>query len=199
MNSDFMTEKAISLPLKKRGRPSSYHLEYAQLAYNYCLLGGTDADLADFFDVSEQTVNTWKLKHKDFNQALKNGKLIADAKVAEALFKRATGYSHPETHVSNFQGDITLTEITKHYPADTGAAFIWLRNRQPKLWKQKIEQEVTVDVRMIPWDEMRLISAKAIEVAEEKHKEIIEGRAERLGLKIEYTNDLGGVKTDCTG
>ncbi len=45
------------------------------------------------------------------------------------------GYSHPAVHVSNYQGDITLTPITKHYPPDTVAAIFWLKNRQPAKWR----------------------------------------------------------------
>ena len=31
-----------------KGRPSSYRQEYAEQAYKLCLLGVTDADMADF-------------------------------------------------------------------------------------------------------------------------------------------------------
>jgi hypothetical protein len=53
------------------------------------------------------------------------------------------GYSHPEVHVSNYQGEITLTPLTKHYPPDTQAASLWLRNRQPQKWRDKHEHEHT--------------------------------------------------------
>lgn len=41
------------------GRPSKYREEYADQARKLCLLGATDADLASFFEVNEDTVNEW--------------------------------------------------------------------------------------------------------------------------------------------
>lgn len=58
---------------------SKYKAEYDELAYNYCLLGATDAQLANFFGVKEQTINNWKNKHKSFFESLKKGKDSADA------------------------------------------------------------------------------------------------------------------------
>jgi hypothetical protein len=37
-----------------------------------------------------------------------------------------------------------IVPTTKHYPPDTAAAIIWLKNRQPERWRDKIEQEVKV-------------------------------------------------------
>jgi len=46
-------------------------------------------------------------------------------------------------HISNYQGDVTVTEVTKHYPPDTAAAFIWLKNRRPDLWRDKQEHQLS--------------------------------------------------------
>lgn len=128
----------------KVGRPTQYKKAYCEQAKKLCLLGATDESLADFFEVSNTTIDTWKKKHPEFVGAIKEGKLVADANVAEALYNRATGYSHPDTHISNFQGEITQTPVTKHYPPDTGAAFIWLKNRSN--WKDKQEVEHSGEV-----------------------------------------------------
>ena len=42
------------------GRPTAYKPEYVEQAYNYCLLGAIDVQLANFFRVTEKTINTWK-------------------------------------------------------------------------------------------------------------------------------------------
>lgn len=125
----------------KMGRPSQFKPEYSEQAYKLCLLGATDAKLANFFSVSEQTINAWKLAHANFLESITRGKEMADAEIAESLFHRAKGYSHPEVHVSNYQGEVILTPLTKHYPPDTPAASLWLRNRQPKVWRDKVEIE----------------------------------------------------------
>ena len=126
------------------GRPSSFHPEFAEQAEKLCKLGATDTELADFFNVSEKTINTWKKKYQTFFQSIKSGKLIADSNVAASLYQRAIGYSHPDTHFSTLMGAVVETPTIKHYPPDTIAAIFWLKNRRPEQWREKTEREVTV-------------------------------------------------------
>ena len=125
----------------KGGRPTDHKDEYNEQAYKLCLLGAIDKDLADFFEVSEQTINAWKKKQPKFLESIKKGKAEADSNVAKSLYERATGYKHEDTHVSNYQGDITLTKLTKHYPPDTTAGIFWLKNRKSDAWKDRQEIE----------------------------------------------------------
>lgn len=125
------------------GRPTKYQAEYAEQAYKLCLLGATDAKLADFFGVSEATVNTWKTAHPEFLESITRGKDAADAEIASALFHRAKGYSHPEVDIRVVASEIVQTPLVKHYPPDTPAASLWLRNRQPALWRDKVDMEHT--------------------------------------------------------
>lgn len=125
------------------GRPTDYRDEFNVQAYKLTLLGAKDKQIAEFFGVSESTINLWKLKHPKFSESMSAGKESADAVIAESLFHRAKGYSHPEVHVSSYEGAITLTPLTKHYPPDTNAASLWLRNRQPALWRDKVDHEIS--------------------------------------------------------
>lgn len=128
--------------MAKMGAPTKYKDEYTELAYNYCLLGATDENLADFFGVSESTINNWKAVQPDFVESIKRGKQQADAKVAQSLFHRATGYSHPETKIATTEGKITDSqEFDKHYAPDPTAAIFWLKNRQPALWRDRQQTE----------------------------------------------------------
>lgn len=119
------------------GRPTKYKEEYAELAYNYCLLGAIDDELAEFFDVHVSTINQWKHDYPEFSDSIKKGKSIADAKVAQALFHRATGYSHEDVDIKMYEGGIIETPYTKYYPPDATSAIFWLKNRQPKKWRDK--------------------------------------------------------------
>lgn len=130
------------------GRPTDYRAEYDEQAYKLCLLGATDAKLADFFGVSESTINLWKLEHAGFSESITRGKESADAEIAQALFHRAKGYSHPEVDIKVVERVIVQTPLTKHYPPDTAAASLWLRNRQPKLWRDKVETELSGTVQI---------------------------------------------------
>lgn len=85
---------------------------------------------------------------------------------------------------------ITLTELTKHYPPDTVAAFIWLKNRQPKLWKDKIELKEDINLNVFPPKEvLDAVYAEALEVAR-KRDEMLIGRRERLGIVIDHDTGL---------
>ena len=63
---------------KQLGRPSKFKKEYTKLAYHYSLLGATDKQMAVFFEVSESTINLWKLKHPRFSESIRRGKAEAD-------------------------------------------------------------------------------------------------------------------------
>ena len=124
---------------KAIGRPSKYKSEYAEQAKKLCMLGMTDKEMASFFEVSEQTLNTWKQVHPEFLESLKGGKDLIDAQVAAKLFHRAIGYEHPEDDIRAVNGVIVITPMVKHYPPDTTAAIFWLKNRQPQRWRDKPE------------------------------------------------------------
>ncbi|MBI4695575.1 MAG: hypothetical protein HY749_16280 [Gammaproteobacteria bacterium] len=126
---------------EKSGRPSKYRQELDAIAHKMCLMGATDADLAEAFDVCEDTINEWKKVHPTFAKELENGKTFADAEIAAALFHRAKGYSHPALHFASFEGDIYSEEYTEHYPPDTAACRFWLMNRQRSKWREKIDVE----------------------------------------------------------
>lgn len=123
------------------GRPSKYKPEYAEQARKACLLwGGTDEELARFFDVDVATIYRWKNEHDEFCEAVKQGKAMADANVAQRLFERAMGYSHDEDKIFQYEGEPVVVPTVKHYPPDTTAAIFWLKNRQPERWREKTEQ-----------------------------------------------------------
>lgn len=118
-------------------RPTDYRQEYAEQARKLCLLGFTDKQLAVFFGVNESTINRWKDKYPEFCKSIKSGKVVADAQVAESLFKRATGIEVTEVEVRD-DGKKKVKRVTKkHIPPDPTAQIFWLKNRQPELWRDK--------------------------------------------------------------
>lgn len=124
-------------------RPSKYKKEFAEQARKLCLLGATDKSLAEFFEVTESTINKWKVDHKEFSESIKRGKEIADAEVASKLYHRATGYEHAEDDIRSVNGEIVITPTVKHYAPDTTAAIFWLKNRQKDQWRDKQDHEHT--------------------------------------------------------
>lgn len=124
------------------GRPTLYKPEYDEMAENICLLlGATDAQLAEVFGVCEDTINEWKKVHETFAAALQRGKRIANAKVARRLYERAIGYEHPAEKIFQYEGAVVRAPYTEKYAPDTQAASLWLRNREPETWRDKVDHE----------------------------------------------------------
>ena len=124
---------------RKPGRPTDYRPEYAEQAKKLTLLGATDIELADFFQVAVSTISRWKVMQPEFSEALKVGKDAADERVAQSLYHRALGYSHPEVDIRVVEGQIVQTPLIKHYPPDTTAAIFWLKNRRKEEWRDKVD------------------------------------------------------------
>lgn len=134
-------------PKKKQvsGRYEKYKPEYIEQAHKLCLLGLVDKELADFFEVSESTLNLWKKKHPEFSESLKKGKVMADAEIAESLHSMAKGYDTKIEKVTK-KGDIV--ELTIHIPAHPISQIFWLKNRQPGKWRDKQEVDGKVEMQI---------------------------------------------------
>src|SRR5260370_33661760 len=68
------------------GRPSLYKPEFAAQAFDLCLAGATNRDLADCFDVGHSTIDNWLQRHPEFSQSLKRGRSLADGRFAHGLY-----------------------------------------------------------------------------------------------------------------
>lgn len=130
--------KALAIPVPGPGRKSLYLPEYADQARKLCLLGATDAELADFFMVTEQTVNNWKNAHPAFFESIRAGKIQADANVADSLYRRATGeHVTMEKVMKNSDGVFEAVRYQSYIPGDPAAAYRWLVNRRRQNWSEQ--------------------------------------------------------------
>lgn len=130
------------------GRPTKYKAAFNKQVYKFSLLGATDEEIADFFEIEVSTLNLWKVQHPRFMESIKKGKIDADAEVSKSLFKRATGYTYLETTFEIVAGHDVVTEtpegelikepayrkrvVVKEVPPDVAAQNIWLKNRRGK-------------------------------------------------------------------
>jgi transcriptional regulator with XRE-family HTH domain len=96
------------------GRPTSYRSEYDEQATRLCKLGATVEELAEAFNVAVSTVSKWIKEIPSFSEAVKAGRIDADARVAEALYAQA------------LEGNVT-------------AAIFWLKNRRRNEWRERHE------------------------------------------------------------
>jgi len=153
---------AADTPGTTTGAPPDFKEEYSKQAYKLCLLGATDAQLADFFEVAIPTLAGWKSKHSEFSDSIKKGKDFADAAVAQSLYNRAKGMSvtkdkaiklTEKAPVPDAEGNPTrftrqtdrveVVSLTEEIPPDTSAGIFWLKNRQPQEWRDKQEVDHT--------------------------------------------------------
>ncbi len=128
-------------------RPTKYKEEYPKQAYKLCLIGATDAQLANFFEVNPDTIYEWKKVHEEFSESLKRGKDEFDSDLIEkSLAKRAMGYQYTEvTKAISKEVDpptgkaklVTVKEVTKEVAPDPTSMIFWLKNRQPERWRDK--------------------------------------------------------------
>lgn len=123
------------------GRPSKKSQIDLNKLKKLILAGCTQEQAAIALDICDKTLYTYMREDNKFLRAVKENKELADKIVEASLWERARGYSHPDTHICQHNGTVIETEIIKRYPPDTAAAFIWLKNRKPKDWRDKHEVE----------------------------------------------------------
>ena len=130
------------------GRPTDYKPEYNNLAFRLCLLGVTDKELAAFFEVSEATINNWKIAHPEFLESIRNGKENADMTIVQNLYHSAQDKIVIEQQAIkckevtwNDKGKrveketVEIVNIEKTIPADFRSMQFWLKNRKSDKWR----------------------------------------------------------------
>lgn len=130
----------------RRGKPgggsdSSYEPRYDLTAAVLARKGATLAEIAEALGVCARTVDTWVAQFPTFKAAIETARVEADDRVERALYERAIGYTHPAVRHFHTNGQILEAHYEEHYPPDTAAASLWLRNRRPDRWRDK--QEMT--------------------------------------------------------
>lgn len=142
---------------KQRGAPSLFKQEYVEQARKLCLLNLRDEDVAAFFAVSKNTLYAWQKKNPKLLEAMASGKLPADSNVAESVYKAAIGPEWIEevaikVKTTEFDEngkrareseDVKIVQLRKQAPPDIKASTLFLGNRQPGLWRNKVHNEVT--------------------------------------------------------
>lgn len=123
---------------QKPGRPTLYDpKKFPDRAFKLALLGLTNEQLATAFGVAVSTISLWMVEHKPFSDAITRGRDEADGEIAHSLYHRAKGYSHKAVKMFQAGGQILREEYTEHYPPDTMAASLWLRNRRGDKWRNQ--------------------------------------------------------------
>jgi len=79
--------------------------------------GLTNEDIAFNIGITAKTLYEWMIKYSEISEALKEGKDVIDRRIENALAKKAEA------------GDVT-------------AMIFWLKNRKPKEWRDRFQQDI---------------------------------------------------------
>ena len=182
-----MSTKAKAPAKPRRGRPTKYRPEYAEQARKLCLLGLTDGELGDFFGVDEATIHRWKHTHKDFCESILTGKMLADSDVADSLYKSAVGghFISEERPVGGENGPASVQPLKRQVAPSVQAQSLWLRNRQPRLWRDKIEVQADITTSQANIDAVNEMLREKLARQAAEHAEAMKNRESlksRLGI-----------------
>lgn len=125
-------------------RPSKYNPKYhIPWVRGLAMRGLTVAEIAKEIGVAKSTLCLWVKKDKDLSDALNEGREQSDLKVVQSLYQRALGCKVTErrTIVKTDAGGQSAPErieiVEKEYPPDSTACIYWLKNRDPKRWRDR--------------------------------------------------------------
>lgn len=124
---------------RKRGPKTKFNETRGESFIRLAREGKTAPEIAACLGVSRRTLSNWMRRNGELLLAVRAARRLADRAVEAALFNRATGYSHFETKAFIYEGCVVTEDVVKHHPPDTTAAMFWLRNRQPKRWREKAD------------------------------------------------------------
>ena len=168
--------------------PGKYRPKYAELAYKLAQLGIPHKQIAEILEISESTFYEWQGRHAGFKTALKAGMALADANVANSVYRGAVGYSHHHEEIKVIGEEVVRVPTMKHYPPNPHLATFWLKNRQPELWKEKVEIIEKPTIALVDKEAMRDMYQAVLEEAATIQARM-SGRAERLGLVMDAELD----------
>lgn len=98
--------------------------------------GATGDEIADVLGVAPSTVDEWLSSDLEFSGPIKQARDWSDQAVVRSLRHRAMGYEANGVHI----------------PAHPTAQIFWLKNRDQKRWRDKVETEHSGNVGTLPAD-----------------------------------------------
>jgi hypothetical protein len=129
--------------------------DWRHLVESFCTLGASDEQLAQLFSVSPETLAGWMAEIPDFADAVRCGRNLANADVANSLYQLAVGYSHRvERVLTGRDGPMTVSFLKRHPPSHV-ACKTWLENRRPQDWGR-----AAIKRKLQAWDDARDAAAR---------------------------------------
>ena len=99
-------------------RPTEYKIEYNEQALNLCLLGLTDEKIAEFFGVCVQTLYNWKEVYPLFFDAMTEGKVLSNGKVARSLYEKCFDREVEVEKAFVYKGSEVIVKVKEPQPEE---------------------------------------------------------------------------------
>lgn len=140
--------EAVEQKISKRpaGVETEYRGDFARVARLVCsVYGSTIEELAKYFRVSPQTIQSWIESYPEFERAIRDRSTEMNMQIMGRLARRALGfYANTEKIFYDVRrGDVVKVPTKEYYPPSEAAIMFWLKNRMPEQWKDL--KDVNVD------------------------------------------------------
>lgn len=172
------SDAALSIPLRRRVRRAEMDKEhYDDLLrdlYDLARFGATDQEVAETFGVTKALVAQWRRADPRINEVMQLGKEAANARVRDALYHRAIGYTYEVEKVLVTEGKVVRYTVKEHVPPDVKAAEIWLFNRDPDNWRPRNAPQVALVVDAADVDKRKMALAMLTAMHEAANARTIE-------------------------
>lgn len=145
------------------GPAKSFDYNWLETIGRLAMLGMINDQIAEFYNVSDTTMDNWIKSIPELRQVLIENRELADARVAASLFRRAVGYEYTEEMDEKGPDGRKRRITTKHVPGDVNAQSLWLRNRRPAQFRDK-QPEMENDDKPIGNIRIEVVGAKAKKV-----------------------------------
>lgn len=147
----------------KRGPKELYKTNNSEQVFELARFGMTDKEIAEFYDVSISTMESWKRNKPEFAYALYDGRLLSSLKVVESLHKQACGYDYEEKQnnykyvINKETGEkekvLTFSKkLTKHMSPNVTAAIYLLKVRHGDKWADVFRADITNHIKVSKLD-----------------------------------------------
>ena len=97
--------------------------------------------IANNIGINHTTLYDWMLRFPELAETIRNGRKVMDEQVENSLLKRALGYQYEEVTLGkDHEGEmIVVKKVLKTQAPDVTAQIFWLKNRNPKEWRDKVD------------------------------------------------------------
>ena len=162
--------------------------ERAEVISTWARNGLTKEEIAEQMGTSRSTLAVWAKKCPDISDALKNARAYADARVENALFKKAVGYTvlvprEIRTKRAEYDKDgrkieeseeIKIQMVEEYVQPELGAIAFYLKNRLPDKYRDKWPEIQKDDEQAAGAVCMRVLSEAVLKAMEAENEETAE-------------------------